>query len=149
MTDSALQNTFPGHRTLFGRAAVPVAAVPAAPAAGLFLRRMALLLGCAAAIGVAAWAGDPATTLQADPALARLLRGMALIKATPALGALGAVYWRFGWAVSRAAVAGYLLSAWTLVGSTMLIWQLSCIVPAALLFHAAAVTLLMIGWLER
>jgi hypothetical protein len=28
----------------------------------------------------------------------------------------------------------------------MLIWQLSYIVPAALLFHAAALSLLLVGW---
>ena len=111
--------------------------------------RAALLLGCVAAIGVAAWVGDPSGTLQADPALARLLRGMALIKAAIACAAVAAVYWRFGWAVSRGAAAVYLLSSATLTGSTMLIWQLSCIIPAALLFHAAAISLLVVGWRER
>ena len=59
--------------------------------------RAALLAGCAAAIGLAAWAGNPADYLQADPALARLLRGMALLKGLIAIAAVGAVFWRFGW----------------------------------------------------
>jgi len=41
------------------------------------------------------------------------------------------------------------LACWAIAGSTMLIWQLSYIVPAALLFHAAAMSLLLVSWRER
>jgi hypothetical protein len=149
MADSLLQPSFPGHRTLFGRVAGQAGRTRASTGAAAPLRRAGLLVGAAAAIGVAAWVGDPAATLQADPALGHLLRGMALIKALLTMAALAAVYWRFGWTVSRAATALYLLSASTLAGSTMLIWQLSFILPAALLFHAAAISLVVIGWRER
>ena len=111
--------------------------------------RGGLILGCAAAIGVAAWSGDPSGYLQADPALARLLRGMALIKGMIATAAAGIVFARLAWPVSRAAAAGYLAGCWALAGSSALIWQLSYIVPAALLFHAAALALLLLGWRER
>jgi len=111
--------------------------------------RAGLLVACAAAIGVAAWAGDPSAYLQADPALARLLRGMALIKGMIALGAVGAVYWRLAWPVGRLVAATYLITAAVLVGSTTLIWQLSYIVLAAVLFHVAALTMLIVGWRER
>ena len=111
--------------------------------------RAALLAGCAAALGLAAWAGNPADYLQADPALARLLRGMALLKGLIAIAAVGAVFWRFGWRVSKPAAASYLVASWVLAAATMMIWQLSCILPAALLFHAAAISLLWVGWRER
>jgi hypothetical protein len=106
-------------------------------------------LGIAVAIGIAAWLGDPSGYLHADPALARLLRGMALIKGIIAIAAVGAVFWRLAWPVSRAVSVTYLVSSWALAGSTMLIWQLSYIVPAALLFHAAALSLLLVSWRER
>jgi hypothetical protein len=106
-------------------------------------------LGCVGALAVAAWLGDPSGYLKADPALARLLRGMALIKGMIAIAAVGAVFWRLAWPVSRPVATTYLLSSWALAGSTALIWQLSYIVPAALLFHAAALSLLLAGWRER
>jgi hypothetical protein len=97
------------------------------------------------AIGIAAWLGDPVDYLHADPALARLLRAMALIKGMIAIAAVGAVFWRLAWPVSRTAGAAYLASSWAVAGSTMLVWQLSYIVPAALMFHVAALSLLLVG----
>jgi hypothetical protein len=113
-----------------------------------WLLRGNLVLGIAIAIGIAAWLGDPSGYLRADPALARLLRGMALIKGMIALAAVAAVFWRLAWPVSRMGATAYLIASMALAGSTVLIWQLSYIVPAALLFHAAAISLLLISWRE-
>jgi hypothetical protein len=113
------------------------------------LLRAALIPACALAIGIALWVGDPRTYLQADPALARLLRGMALIKGMLAIGAAAAVYWRCAWPMSRQAAATYAISAAAMAGSAALIWQLSYIALAALLFHLSAVTMLIVGWRER
>ncbi len=112
------------------------------------MRRSALVLGCVMFIGLAAWVGDPAHYLHADPALARLLRAMAIIKGMIAIAAAGAVFWRLGRPVSMATAASYLLGIWVISGSSMLIWQLSYIVAAAVLFHVAAVTLLVVSWRE-
>jgi len=101
------------------------------------------------AIGIAAYLGDPTGFTQADPALGRLLRGMALIKGVIALAILAAVWWRFGRPVFKSAAAVYLSGSWIVAGSTMLIWQLSWIPLAALLFHAAALSMLVVGWRER
>jgi hypothetical protein len=131
------------------RPAIPGAANVTTRGATAALLRCGLLAGCVVAIGVAAWVGDPGVTLQADPALARLLRGMALIKGLMTIAAVSAVYWRFGWRVSRPAAATYLVAGGVMSGATALIWQLSFILPAALLFHAAALTLLWVGWRER
>ncbi len=111
--------------------------------------RGSLVLGCAVAIGIAAWLGDPVNYLHSDPALARLLRGMALIKGMIAIALVGAVFKRLAWPVSRTAAAIYLLASWAVAGSSMLIWQLSCIVPAALLFHVAVVSAVWVSWRER
>jgi len=136
---------------LFGRNRRLGADGPATAAAStvVALLRGGLVSGCAIAIGTAAWLGHPADYLNADPALARLLRGMALIKGVIALAIVGAVFWRLAWPVAKRAGAAYLLCSWAVAGSTMLIWQLSYIVPAAVLFHAAALSLLWVGWRER
>jgi len=111
--------------------------------------RAGLLLGCVAASGFALWIGDPSGYLQADPALARLLRGMAVIKGLLALGAVGIVYWRLASPVSKFGAMLYIAGASLLAGSTMLIWQLSYIVAAAVVFHLAALSLLVFGWRDR
>lgn len=111
--------------------------------------RAALVLGCAIAIGIATWVGDPSTYLNADPALARLLRGMALIKGMLAVGAVAAVYWRLAWTIDARVAATYAITAAAMAGSAALIWQLSYIPFAALLFHAAALSMLIVGWRER
>jgi hypothetical protein len=128
-------------------AAAPVAS--GAPSAAFSLLRVGLISGCAVAMGIAVLAGDPSGYLRADPDLARLLRGMALIKGMIVIGAVAAVFWRLAWPVSRSAAATYLVSSWALAGSTMLIWQLSHIVAAALVFHAAALSILWVSWRER
>jgi hypothetical protein len=111
--------------------------------------RIGLMAGCAISAVTAMYVGDPAIFTQADPALARLLRGMALIKGGIVLAALAAVSWRFGRPVSKAVAAAYLFGSWILVGSTMLIWQLSWIPAAAILFHAAGLSMLFVSWREQ
>jgi hypothetical protein len=74
---------------------------------------------------------------------------MALIKGMLALGAVGAVLWRFAWPIRTFGAVVYIVGSCVLVGSTMLIWQLSYIVFAAVLFHGAALSLLVVGWRER
>jgi hypothetical protein len=113
------------------------------------LWRGAVIAACVIAIGAAAWFGDPRDYVQADPALARLLRGMALIKALIALAAIAAVLWRFRFPVLPPVAIGYVLGSAVLAGSTMCIWQLSFIPQAAVLFHMAGVGMLVVGWRER
>lgn len=111
--------------------------------------RWGLMAGCAIAVGIAGHLGDPGRFTQTDPSLARLLRGMALIKGVIAIAGVAAVWWRVGRALPKAVAAGYLVGAWILVGSTMLIWQLSWIPLAAILFHAAALSMLVVTWRDR
>jgi hypothetical protein len=148
MTQSIPRWSLPKQRAPFHWFAANRSA-SAAPSTVVSLLRVVLVSGCVMAIGIAAWLGDPLDYLQADPALGRLLRGMALIKGMIAIAIVGAVFWRLAWPLSRTAGAAYLVSSWALAGSTMLIWQLSYIVPAALLFHVAALSLLLVSWRER
>jgi hypothetical protein len=113
------------------------------------LLRALLLLGCAAAIGVALGFGDPAPSLRADPELAVLLRGMALIKAGIVMAALAAIAWRLGHPIGRATALAYLAGAWLTAAATALIWQLSAITLAAALFHVGALALLVVAYTDR
>ncbi len=80
--------------------------------------------------------------MHADPELALLLRGMALIKATIALAAVAVLWWRFGAPVSRPVAAIYVVGAGSMAGATVSIWQLSSLLPAAVLFHIGLFALL-------
>ncbi len=108
-----------------------------------------VIAACALGIGAAAWFGNPGGYLHADPALARLLRGMALIKSAMVLAAVGAVVWRFGFPVAKPVAVVYIVGCCVLAGSTTLIWQLTLIPLAAILFHAAALGMLIVGWRDR
>jgi hypothetical protein len=110
--------------------------------------RAALMAGCAISVGITAYLGDPSGFTN-DLALTRLLRGMALIKGAMALAAVAVVLWRFGRPVAMPVAAGYLLGSWVLVGSTMLVWQLTWIPAAAVLFHVAGLSMLLVSWRER
>jgi len=53
-----------------------------------------MVAGCLSTAALAAYVGRPAAYLEADPGLAHLLRGMALIKALMVSGAVALVWWR-------------------------------------------------------
>ncbi len=108
--------------------------------------RAGLLAGCMAAVCAALWLGDPRPALDADVELARLLRGMAVIKAAIGGLAIGALWWRFGHPTSRRLASAYLPGAWLVAGASALIWQLSAIPAAAIAFHAGEFTLLIAAW---
>ncbi|MEM8609849.1 MAG: hypothetical protein AAGF92_22320 [Myxococcota bacterium] len=124
-------------------------AIPRSPA----LRRLwlgALLLGgCALAMMVAAAMGRPEPLLQADPELARLLRGMALIKVGLVVAALAALLWRFGRPLSNGLTGAYLAGAWAAAGACMLIWQLEFLRTAVVTFHLGELTLLLAAWRDH
>lgn len=108
--------------------------------------RVALALGSLGAVGVALWLGDPRPSLAADADLARLLRGMALLKAALVVPALGLLWWRFGRPVSPLVSAVYVPGAWLLAGASALIWQLTWLPLAAATFHVAGLAVLLAAW---
>jgi hypothetical protein len=116
-----------------------------ATASSAFLRSL-LVLGCLLSAIAAASLADSASLVRADPQLALLLRGMALIKGTVVLAACALLFWRFGHPVRRRTAAAYIFGTGLLSGASMLIWQLSYIPFAALVFHAAACWVLIAAW---
>lgn len=124
-------------------------AMPAAQVVSPFALRSLLVLGCTVSVLLAAWLAAPATALRADPELVFLLRGMALIKAAIVLAAVGVLCWRFGQPVLPRVAGAYLAGAWLTAGATMLVWQLSFIPLAALVFHVGEFTLLWVAWRDH
>ena len=129
-------------------ATAPTGGTAAMPKVGPGRARAALIVGVGVAIGAAIALGHPDPLLQADPPLARLLRGMALIKGALALAAVAVLLWRFGWPVSRRLAGVYLASAWLVAGSSMLIWQLTSIAGAATAFHVGGLALIVAAWCD-
>lgn len=123
---------------------------PATGRSGEILRlRMALGIGAAVAVFAGSLVGDPAAALRADPALGHLLRGMAVIKGALALGAIAALWWRFGRPIEVGLARAYSWSAWFMAGAAMVVWQLAHVGVGALAFHGGELTLLTLAWFEH
>jgi hypothetical protein len=122
-------------------ALAPAASTSAVP--GPLALRAALAVGCAAAVGVGLWAGHPQAFQEADPDLARLLRGMAALKALIVLPAVGVVWWRAGHPLGWRLAVVYLGGAVVMTGASVFIWQLTSLALAAVAFHAAGLAMLV------
>ncbi len=108
--------------------------------------RSAMLLGAVASAWVASSFASPLAPAGVEPALVKLLRGMALIKALIAMTALGLAFWRFGRPISLQTAVACVAGVWSLVVATVLIWSLNDILIAAGIFHLALFALLVIAW---
>lgn len=128
--------------------AQPVRFASAADSTADSLRRW-LLLTCLAAGTLAVWVGNPSDYLRADPEWAFLMRGMAGIKATLILAALGLLWWRLKHPISHPIAMAYVIGAGLASGATVLIWQLSFIPLAAIAFHAGEFVLLVAAWRDK
>lgn len=105
-----------------------------------------LLAGGVLAAATGLVLGDPSSLLARDPELGRLLRGMALIKAALVAVAMAAIVWRLRRPASTPVAVAYVAGAWTMSFATALIWQLTAIPGAALLFHVGEIGLLLLAW---
>jgi hypothetical protein len=129
------------HATWTRSATTPV------PTAATRVRWASLLfVGGALAVVAGLALGDARPLLQADADLAWLLRGMAGIKALIVAAAMAAIVWRLRRPAPAALAAACVGAACAMALATALIWQLSHIVAASLLFHAAEITLLVLAW---
>jgi hypothetical protein len=97
-----------------------------------------------AAMALAAWLGEPRPAILADPDLAFVLRGMALIKAAIAAAVFALVWWRAGRPVSTARFLGYLTCTALLATAAILVWKLAVVAATSIVFHAM---LLLLGLL--
>jgi hypothetical protein len=111
--------------------------------------RLLLCGGAVAAVVAGSFVGDPAASLRSDPALSHLLRGMAIIKGALALGAIAALWWRFGRPIEEGTAKAYLCGVWFMAGAAMIVWQLGHVGLGAIAFHTGELTLLAIAWFEH
>ncbi len=107
--------------------------------------RGVLIAACALAGMAAYFAGSSGAASHADAELVFLLRGMALLKAAFVLFAAGVLWWRFGSPISLGLATGYILCAAAATGGTVLIWTMTQMGAASLLFHGALIAFLVLG----
>ena len=111
--------------------------------------RAALVATALLALLVASSLGEPASRYLEDPALAQLLRGIALVKGLIALGAIAAVWWRAAWSGSTVLAVAALAAVGAQVAGAIWIARLVAVPWAAGLFHAGIALLLACAWREH
>jgi hypothetical protein len=112
-------------------------------------RRAALVVAVVLAVAVAHFATDGAASARAvaaDPELARLLRAMALIKASMAAAAAWIAGRLLREPVGTGLAAGLVLAVALMAAAPVLMWHVASVGAGALLFHAGMVLLLVLGW---
>jgi hypothetical protein len=141
-----LTRSFPPGPLAASPATVPRQRAAARPA----VRRAALAVSVLLAVAVAHLAADGAASagaVAADPELARLLRAMALIKASMAAAAV----WLADRLLLRCSLgpglaAGLVSTVALMAAAPVLMWHVAHVGTGALLFHAGMVALLVLGW---
>lgn len=118
-----------------------------APLTAAVLFRVALV-AAPMATAMIAWVVGAGASQPAEPELATLLRGMAVLKGLLAAGALGIVWWRLGHSVPKRVAATYIACVSALFAASVLIWQLVHIPAAAVLFHVALLVALVVALRE-
>lgn len=102
-----------------------------------------LVAGCAVAGTLAGFITEPQLPLVEDLELARLLRGMAILKAVFVLAAIVGLLWRLRWPLSDRLAAGYLSGVWLATAASVQVWQLGALATASILFHAGLLIFLI------
>jgi hypothetical protein len=136
----------------YGGASEFEAALPAAeprPARAVRLppvlvRRLALLGACAFAAAVVLLLAGPGGAQTADPDLAKLLKGMAIIKTALLILVGSAIWWRLGSPTGSGLAAGYILSATMAAAGAALVWSLTGLALAPFLFDGGLLAFLVL-----
>jgi hypothetical protein len=129
---------------------------PIAPARGAIFTPTLLRAGMLAIIAAALVAGFAATGTQATqlailhdgPALTRLMRFMAALKAVMVMAASAAVLWRLGAAISLPRFAAYAVTCTSMAAGPGLIWGMAHIGLGALLLHGGLFATLLLIWFD-
>jgi hypothetical protein len=122
----------------------PARALRSRPAATGWRGRLVVAVAFGAAVGLIV--GDPSARLAADPELAQLLRGMALIKALLIAVGLRVLWWRFGLAIEPVRARAYVACLAFMAFAAGLAWQLSYLPILTLAFHGALLSLGVLAW---
>ncbi len=108
------------------------------------LRRLALLGACAFAAGAVFLLAGPSGVQSVDPDLAKLLKGMAIIKTALLSLAGSAIWWRLGSPIGSGLAAGYILSATMAATGAALVWSLTGLALAPFLFDGGLLAFLIL-----
>ena len=143
---SALRHAVSGIPLSATRAAVPRKDVTRAHVNKARLYRASLIAGLLVVAATAALTTDGARVAASEVSFVRMMRAMAAIKALLVTVAAAVLWWRFARPVPTLFAIGYLSGAWAMMAATVLIWQLSSIGAAAIVFHAGELSLLLLAW---
>jgi hypothetical protein len=125
-------------------AAEPTASYPGYLQNSVFLR-MAFLGACALAAGAATYFAGTDSVQSADPDLARLLKGMAIIKTVILLAVGAAIWWRLGLSIRPAFAAGYIIFGATGIAGAALVWNMAGLGLAPFLFDGGLLGFLILA----
>jgi hypothetical protein len=112
---------------------------------GAIWRRLGFLAACAfAASAVVVFAGSNAGE-SADPGLANLLKGMAIIKTVILCCGGAAIWWRLGSPISAGLAAGYIFSAAIATAGAALVWSMTGLALAPFFFDGGLLAFLVLA----
>ncbi len=118
-------------------AAAPASGVLASPAG----RRAVLAATVVGGVAAAALLGRPNPAITADPELAFVLRGMAMIKLAIAALAIALVWWRAAAPAAASRFLAYTACTALLAAAATLVLELAVIAATSVVFHATLITL--------
>ena len=106
--------------------------------------RLTFLAVCAVAAAAATYfAGG--SVQSADPDLAKLLKGMAIIKTVILLAAGATIWWRLGFSIRPGFAAGYMLFGAMGVAGAALVWNMAGLGLAPFLFDGGLLGFLILA----
>ena len=110
-----------------------------------FSLRMAFLGACAFAAAAATYFAGADSVQSADPDLARLLKGMAIIKTVILLAVGAAIWWRLGSAIRPSFAAGYIIFGAMGIAGAALVWSMAGLEFAPFLFDGGLLGFLIVA----
>jgi hypothetical protein len=107
--------------------------------------RLAFLGACALAAATATLYAGTGGIQSADPDLAKLLKGMAIIKTAILLAGAAAIWWRLGSAIWPTFAAGYIIFGAIGVAGATLVWNMAGLGLAPFLFDGGLLGFLILA----
>ncbi len=109
------------------------------------LRRLSVLAACAFTSAAVLVLADKGDVQIADPGLANLLRGMAIIKTVILVCVGAAIWWRLGSPIGARLAAGYGVAAAMATGGAALVWSMTGLAIAPFLFDGGLLAFLVLA----
>ncbi len=107
--------------------------------------RAAFLASCFLAAACVTFFSAASSAPSIDPDLAKLVKGMAVIKSVIVLAAGVLIWWRLGSAIRPALAAGYILLAAACTGGAALVWNMTGLAVAPFLFDGGLLGFLILA----